>query len=183
MAKVIIIGDGPAGLSAALYLAKAKYTTVVYGQDKTPMHYAMVHNYLGIREISGPDFQKNARTQVIDMGAEIVDEQVTKIAIADDGFTIKTAVGKIDEAKYVIIAAGRNPELVTGVGLSLNDQKTVEADRNGRTMVPNLYVTGWSTRPDKIQAIISAGDGAAAALDILSKEAGKDIHDFDNLEK
>ncbi|MCG8524255.1 MAG: hypothetical protein MI744_18775, partial [Pseudomonadales bacterium] len=61
-------------------------------------------------------------------------------------------------------------------------QQTIHADRNGCTDIENCYVTGWSTRPDKIQAIISAGDGAAAALDILSKEAGKDIHDFDNLE-
>ena len=63
--------------------------------------------------------------------------------------------------------------------MSLNEKKTIDADRNGRTEVPNLYAAGWLVRPDKIQAIISAGDGAAAALDILSIEAGKDIHDFD----
>ena len=56
------------------------------------------------------------------------------------------------------------------------------ADRNGRTSVDGLYVLGWSTRLKKIQAIISAGDGACAALDILSAKAGEDIHDFDFLE-
>ena len=58
----------------------------------------------------------------------------------------------------------------------------VPVDRNGRTSVEGLYVVGWSTRTRKIQAIISAGDGAAAALDILSAEAGEDVHDFDVVE-
>jgi len=44
-------------------------------------------------------------------------------------------------------------------------------------------VLGWSTRLKKIQAIISAGDGACAALDILSAKAGEDMHDFDLIEE
>ena len=49
-------------------------------------------------------------------------------------------------------------------------------------LLAGLYVIGWSTRLKKIQAIISAGDGACAALDILSAKAGEDIHDFDLIE-
>ena len=56
------------------------------------------------------------------------------------------------------------------------------ADRDGRTSIDGLYVIGWSTRLKKIQAIISAGDGACAALDILSAKAGEDLHDFDLIE-
>ncbi len=56
------------------------------------------------------------------------------------------------------------------------------SDRSGRTSVDGLYVVGWSTRLKKIQAIISAGDGACAALDILSARAGEDMHDFDVVE-
>ena len=48
MPDVIVIGDGPGGLSAALFLAKNGKEVVVYGQDKTAMHWAMLHNYLGI---------------------------------------------------------------------------------------------------------------------------------------
>ena len=53
MARVNIVGDGPGGLSAALFLAKNGHEVVVYGQDKTAMHYAELHNYLGIDRI-GP---------------------------------------------------------------------------------------------------------------------------------
>jgi thioredoxin reductase len=75
---------------------------------------------------------------------------------------------------------GTKLELVKNLGLPT---RAIMADRNGRTSVEGAYVVGWATRPDKIQAIISAGDGAAAALDILSKEAGKDIHDFDSVDE
>ena len=42
MAKVIIIGDGPGGLSAALFLAKLEMDVTVFGVDKTAMHDAML---------------------------------------------------------------------------------------------------------------------------------------------
>ena len=60
MAKVIVVGDGPAGLSAALFTARGGHETVVYGEDKTAMHYADLHNYLGIEQVLGSDFQSVA---------------------------------------------------------------------------------------------------------------------------
>ena len=44
-------------------------------------------------------------------------------------------------------------------------------------------MVGRSTRPGRSQAIISAGDGARAALDILAREAGKDVQDWDTPRK
>lgn len=179
MPDVIIIGDGPAGLSAALFLAKNGKDVHVFGTDQTPMHKAMVLNYLGIPKITGSEFQRVARQQVQDMGATLHSVNITQTARHDETFTVTTDDGRTFEAKYLIFAAGVGAEMAEGVGLTLDERKMIDADRNGRTSVENAYVVGWSTRPDKIQAIISAGDGAAAALDILSKEAGKEIHDFD----
>ena len=51
----------------------------------------------------------------------------------------------------------------------------METDRNGATAVPGVYVVGRLARPGRSQAIISAGDGAAAAIDILSKEKGRGV--------
>ena len=82
MPTVIVIGDGPGGLSAALFLAKNKVDVVVFGEDKTAMNYALVKNYLGIAEILGTDFQKVARKQVTDMGARLREEHVDTVAAA-----------------------------------------------------------------------------------------------------
>lgn len=182
MADVLIVGDGPGGLSAALFLAKNDMSVTVFGGDKTPMHEAMLYNYLGIEAMTGSDFQAMARQQVARHGAEVVDGEVAEVGQGGGGFTV-TVDGQSYTGKYLILACGPNPTLAEGVGLSLNDRKMIDADRDGKTEVDGCYAIGWSVRPDKIQAIISAGDGAAAALDILSLEAGKAFHDFDVVEK
>ena len=180
MADVIVVGDGPGGLSAALYLAKNEMDVVVFGQDKTPMHKAMLYNYLGIKEMTGPQFQKVAREQVAGFGATIIDAEVTGGEKTGAGFAVTTSDGARHEASYVIVATGAKVQLVDDLGPEM-DGDEMKADRDGRTSVSGLYAVGWSARRDKIQAIISAGEGAAAALDILSAKEGKDVHDFDVL--
>lgn len=178
MADVLIVGDGPAGLSAALFLAKNDMSVTVFGQDATPMHKAMLYNYLGIEEMTGSDFQRTSREQVKKMGAEIVDEEVTGAEKTADGFCVTTAGGSKQEGKYLILASGTNTKLAEGLGLEKKN-KGIVADEDGKTSVKGLYAVGWNTRLIRTQAIISAGQGAATALEILSVEAGEDVHDFD----
>ena len=82
---VIVIGDGPGGLSAALFLAKNGKDVVVFGQDKTAMHWAMLHNYLGIPQVHGSEFQRIARQQVIDHGGRIEDQRVESVRALNEG--------------------------------------------------------------------------------------------------
>ena len=178
MASVIIIGDGPGGLSAALFLAKNKQDVTVFGQNQTWMNSALLYNYLGIPKITGKELLAIGKKQVEGFGGKLIEAEVSEVSKAPGGFTVKAA-GKPHDAKYLIIAMGTQLELVKNLGLPT---RAILADRNGRTSVEGVYVVGWATRPDKIQAVISAGDGAAVALDILSKEAGKDIHDFDSVD-
>jgi len=181
MPDVIIVGDGPGGLGAALFLAKNEMEVTLFGRNQTLMHKAMLYNYLGIPKMTGTEFQKVAREQVEDLGAEIRDVEVKSAEKTDEGFAVTTADGGRCEARYLILATGPSNPLAEGLGLE-KGKEGIAVDRNGRTPVEGLYVIGWSTRLKKIQAIISAGDGAAAALDILSAEAGEDIHDFDVVE-
>ena len=117
MPDVIVIGDGPGGLSAALFLAKNGKDVLVFGQDKTAMHWAQVSNYLGIPDIHGSEFQKTARAQVIKQGGTIRDERVDSVAKANDGFAITTEGGETLHAKYLVLSEGKSPRLSTMLGL------------------------------------------------------------------
>ena len=178
MPSTLILGDGPAGLSAALFLAKKGHPVTVIGKSETWMHKALLLNYLGIDEIPGAEFQARARAQVTAKGAVLVSAHVASAERTATGFALVGDAGERWEGDYLVLATGPDHDLAEQLGLK-KEHKAIPADRNGRTSIPRLYVVGWTTRPDKIQAIVSAGDGAAAALDILSAEAGKDIHDFD----
>lgn len=176
MAKVIIVGDGPGGLSAALFLAKNGHDVTVFGLDKTALHWAYLHNYLGVPDTSGSDFQSIARRQVEEQGATLFAEEVTAVA---PGFSVTTESGT-HAADYLILSEGKTPALALSMGVETDETGAVVVDRNGATSIPKLYVMGRAARPGRSQAIISAGDGAAAALDIMAWEAGKDVQDWDS---
>jgi len=63
-ATVIVVGGGPAGLSAALFAAKNGLETSVFDTDGTWMHKAHLFNYLGIGSVGGSEFMATARQQV-----------------------------------------------------------------------------------------------------------------------
>jgi thioredoxin reductase (NADPH) len=179
MPDVIIIGDGPGGLSAALFLAKNLQDVVVFGDDKSAMHYAYLRNYLGIPEIHGSEFQRIARAQVGGFGAKLRTDRVRELADGGDRFIATLESGEQVMAKYLILSEGKGPKLAKQIGLAFDEAKGIAADRNARTSVDRVYVVGRSARPGRSQAIISAGDGAAAAIDILSRERGEDVLDWD----
>ncbi|NND02408.1 MAG: FAD-dependent oxidoreductase [Acidimicrobiia bacterium] len=180
MAKIIIVGDGPGGLSAALFLAKNGQEVTVYGQDQTAMNYAHLYNYLGLPEISGSDFQAIARSQVTAQGGSIVDAEVTAIAAAGDVYEVTLADGSTNSAGYLVMNEGRNPQLVTSLDVDVDGDGAIVVNSHGLSSVARVYVVGRSVRPARSQAIITAGDGAAAAIDILSREKGEDVQDWDS---
>ena len=98
------------------------------------------------------------------------------------GFVVTTASGERFQSKYLIIAEGKGLKLAKSLELPTTSAG-VEVDRNYRTSIGGLYVIGRSTQIQRSQAIISAGTGAVAALDILSTEKGKDFNDFDSVDK
>ena len=178
MTKAIVIGDGPAGLSAALFLAKNGVETTVFGQDNTAMHYAELHNYLGIPVIGGTEFQEIARRQVRDKGATLLSGEATAVHKDGETFRVTAADGNTHEADYVVIAEGKSARLAKALGLAMNEDG-VTVDRNYRAGIDGLYVVGRATRTGRSQAIISAGQGATAAIDILSRLKGANVRDFD----
>ena len=175
---VIVVGGGPAGLSAGLFASKNGLETTLFDTDGTWMHKAHLFNYLGIGSVGGSEFLATARQQVDDFGVDRRQgEEVTDIESTDGGFTVETEAESY-EAQYVVLATGANRDLAESLGCAF-DGDVVDVGVDMETSVENAYATGAMVRPEEWQAAISVGDGAAAALNILSKERGEHFHDFD----
>jgi thioredoxin reductase (NADPH) len=177
--SAIVVGDGPGGLSAALFLAKNGVEVSVYGQDKTAMHWAQVQNYLGIPDIHGSEFQRIARLQASSFGAKLIGARVESLARSGELYTATLEGGEQVSARFVILSEGKSPKLAQQLGLSFDEDEGLHVDLNGRTALPGVYAVGRLVRPKRSQAIISAGDGAAAAVDILSTLRGEPVQDWD----
>jgi thioredoxin reductase (NADPH) len=175
----IVIGDGPGGLSAALFLAKGGLKVKVYGEDKTAMHWAQLKNYLGVVDTHGSDFQRTARAQVAGFGAELVSARVERVARQGDGFEVTLESGERALARFLVLSEGKSPRLAQQLGLSFDPKQGLGVDLNGKTALAGVYAVGRLARPERSQAIISAGDGAAAAIDILSGVKGAPVQDWD----
>ncbi|MFC7082031.1 NAD(P)/FAD-dependent oxidoreductase [Halorussus caseinilyticus] len=179
MFDVAVVGGGPAGLSAALFTEKNGLDTVVFDTDETWMHHAHLFNYLGVRSISGSEFMEVARGQVDDRGVTRKQgEEVTSVEQDGDGFVVSTEDDDY-ETDYVVLATGDDSDLAEELGCEFKDDETVAVDVTMETSVEDAYATGAMVRNGEYEAVISAGDGGAAGLNILSKEKGEHFHDFD----
>lgn len=179
MTTVAIVGGGPAGLSAGLFASKNGLDVQVFDTDSTWMHKAHLFNYLGIGSVGGSEFLATARQQATDFGAELHQgEEITEVSQEEDRFTLTSENGEY-EAEYVVLATGADRSLAEAVGCAFDEDGTVGVDVTMETSVENVYATGAMIRAEEWQAVISAGDGAAAALNILTKERGEHFHDFD----
>jgi len=176
---VLVIGDGPGGLSAALFLAKAGKAVTVVGPDESAMHWARLYNYLGIDMIDGSTFQERSRAQVQKLGATLLDGRVEAVENTGEGFVATLASGDTLTAPTLILSEGKSPKLARSLGCAEGDNG-ITVDAHGLTSVPGVFAVGRMVWPTRSQAIISAGDGAKAALHILAQLEGRDVQDWDS---
>ncbi|MBQ1328488.1 MAG: thioredoxin-disulfide reductase [Eubacterium sp.] len=129
MTDVIIIGAGPAGLAASIYVQRSGKQALLLeagafgGQI---INTAEIENYPGIKKISGFDFAMSLYEQATGLGAKIIYEKADKIEDKGEYKTVYTASGKTYDAKTVIIATGAKnrhlmldkEEAFTGKGIS-----------------------------------------------------------------
>jgi thioredoxin reductase (NADPH) len=187
MYDIAIIGAGPAGASAALFSAKAGKKTLVFENNKGMTKHAWFENYYGIPEIGGPDLVEIGKRQAIKFGAEIVEDTVQNITSSENGLTITTEQGTY-EAKHIIFATGALTDLAEHVGLTIKPgtepriKTIIDVDASGKTNIPGIWAAG-TVAGVSVHAVITAGDGAKAAINIISELNGSRYVDHDMMKK
>src|SRR5437764_9095129 len=113
--NVIVIGSGPAGLTAALYSARANLAPLViegFEAGGQLMLTTLVENFPGHREgIMGPDLMAEMRAQSEKFGAEMVQGNVTKVDLCAQPFVVETG-DTTYTARSIIIATGASSRLL-----------------------------------------------------------------------
>ena len=111
---VIVIGGGPAGLTAALYLARAKYRVLVLEKDQFGGQISITHevvNYPGIVNVSGKHLTETMRQQAENFGAEFMLAEATGLELSEEIKTVHTNRGDY-RCLGILLATGAHPRTV-----------------------------------------------------------------------
>lgn len=160
---VVIIGGGPAGLTAALYLARAKYRVVVVEKEKFGGQITITHevvNYPGVEKISGAALTEIMRKQAESFGAEFMLTEVEDLDMTGDVKLIKTSRGDL-KAFGVLLATGAHPRMVGFQG---------EMDFRGRGVAYCATCDGEFFTGKKV-FVVGGGFAAAEEAVFLTKYA------------
>ena len=107
MLDIVVIGSGPAGVSAAVYLKRFNLNVTVINKGETALKTAhQIDNYYGYYGISGNDLYEKGINQLESLGIDIINETVLSIEVYDK-FIITTDKG-VYEANKVILATGKS---------------------------------------------------------------------------
>ncbi len=115
---VIVVGGGPAGLTAALYLARAKYRVLVMEREQFGGQITITHevvNYPGVGKISGKELTETMRRQAESFGAEFLLAEAKSLDLEGDVKTVRTNRGDY-HCFGVLLATGAHPRSVGFTG-------------------------------------------------------------------
>ena len=115
---VVVIGGGPAGLTAAIYLARAKYRVVVVEKEKFGGQITITHevvNYPGVERSSGAELTETMRKQAESFGAEFMLAGVESLDMSGDVKIVRTDRGEL-KCFGVLLATGAHPRMVGFTG-------------------------------------------------------------------
>lgn len=167
MHKTIVIGTGPAGLTAAIYLARANLSPLVIegpepgGQLTTTTE---VENFPGFPEgIMGPDLMANMRKQAERFGAEFRTGWINKVDTSKRPFTLSLEGGETLQAETLIISTGASAKYMGIPG---------EKDNVGRGVSTCATCDGFFFRGKKI-IVVGGGDSAMEEANFLTRFASE----------
>jgi len=160
--KVVIIGSGPAGYTAAIYAARANLAPVMFTGIQSGgqlMLTTLVENYPGFVDgIDGPPLMETFKAQALRFGTEMIAEDVTEVDFGTRPFRVKADDAAV-EAHTVIIATGASAKLI---GLP-NESKLM-----GRGVSTCATCDGFFFKDQNIM-VVGGGDSAMEEALYLSR--------------
>lgn len=165
MYDTIIIGQGPAGITAGIYAARREMKTLIIGAEPGGqiIWAGEIENYPGFTSISNFDLISRFNEHALASGVEIKNAEVKHIEKKDDGTFLLSTEREKFEAKTVIIAMGLSPRRLAVPG---------EVELSGKGVSYCANCDGPLYR-GKTVAVIGSGNSAFDAAEVLSKIAAK----------
>ena len=165
--KVIIIGTGPAGLTSAIYTARADLKPLVLEGEQPGGQLTLtteVENFPGFVDgVMGPELMSNMKNQAARFGAEFVATLCTEADLSKRPFTVKASNGETYTADSIIISTGASAKM-----LGLPNEKGLV----GRGVSTCATCDGFFYR-DKIVHVVGGGDTAMEDATFITKFAKK----------
>ena len=158
---LIIIGGGPAGITAGIYAARQKIKTLLITKDfggQVAKKAVAIENYPGFEEISGIELIEKFKKQLQRYEIDIEKDEVTKVRKVKDSFFVLTSNKKEFESKAIIIASGADPRPLEVPG---------EKEFIGKGLSYCAICDG-SLFPDKTVAIVGGGNSGFETALFLS---------------
>lgn len=184
MKDVIVIGGGVAGLQAAVFTAKAGEETLVLDSESSlVLNTSNIKNMVGHDSIAGKELLKKGKDKLDDFNGEIREGEVKNLERTDEGLKITTSESEY-ESEYVVIASAGDIDYIEldvefeegAEGPYMMDKHVVTDDSNKAT--ENVYVAGLANSWE-YQTSIALGDGAKAAVNLLSDKYDEPFTDHD----
>ncbi|TET87154.1 MAG: thioredoxin-disulfide reductase [Dehalococcoidia bacterium] len=164
MYDLIIIGGGPAGMTAAVYVARKRIDALLLSKDVggQVLWTVGIENYMGYQYIEGPELIQKFEGQVKQFPLEQkIGQGVAALSRTDAGFEVKTEGGDSYQAKAVIIATGKRPRQLNVPG---------EEKLKGRGVTYCAICDGPIFAGEKV-AVIGGGNSALEAASDMVKIA------------
>ena len=175
---VIIVGGGPAGLTAGIYLSRAKIKTIILNEGVSGGQMSLTHevaNYPGLGNISGYQLSRNMRKQAEDFGCVVKSNiKVDALKLEGELKEVRLSSGEIFSAKAVILATGGRSRTIGAPG----------EDKFKGMGISYCATCDGDFFQDKNIAVIGGGNSALEEAVALTKYANSVtvIHQFDHFQ-